>query len=387
MSDELPAEGGSHERMQATSHEFEDKAERLLRVVKTAGAGGVLLATHHNIAWMTGGRSNRIDASREAGTARLLFTPDGRRRVLANAIEMPRMIDEVLAGLGFEAVEYAWTDDQDPAFAVGMARQAIGDADVSIGADWPLPGTVPLEGAIARTRALLTEAEVERYRALGRDAGRALGSVCRELTPGDQEIEIARAVVHEAAGVRARAIVSLVGSDDRLHRYRHPVATAARWKHVVMVALCAERDGLVVSLSRIVAAGAPRDLGARTRATATVFARLLDATRPDATGAQLFDVAAQAYAAAGCPGEEQKHHQGGAIGYRAREWVAHPKSAEIVQARQAFAWNPTITGTKIEDTALVTDGRLEIITSTPDWPAIPLDTREGALTASDVWRI
>ena len=85
---------------------------------------------------------------------------------------------------------------------------------------------------------------------------------------------------------------------------------------------------------------------------------------------------------AGFPGEELKHHQGGAIGYRAREWVAHPRSTEVVHERQAFAWNPTITGTKIEDTALLLDGRLEIITTSPDWPSIPL---AHGLTASDVW--
>jgi antitoxin VapB len=138
-----------------------------------------------------------------------------------------------------------------------------------------------------------------------------------------------------------------------------------------MMALCAERDGLVVSLSRIVAAGAPEDLDAKTRATASVFGRLLAATRPGATGAQLYAVAADAYAAAGYPREELKHHQGGAIGYRAREWVAHPRSQEVVQRRQAFAWNPTITGTKIEDTALLLDDRVEIITASPDWPAVP----------------
>ena len=371
----------------AVQHELEEKSARLLRVAKTAGVAGVLLGTHHNIAWITGGRSNRVDASREAGTARLLFTADGRRRVLANAIEMPRLVEEVLAGLDFEPIEYPWTDDQDPGFAVATARKTIGDSS-PLGADSPLPDTVPLEGVIARARALLTDSEIERYRALGRDAGRTLGNVCRTLTPGDKEVEIARAVVHAVAGVRARAIVTLVGSDERLRRYRHPVATAARWKHVVMLALCAERDGLVVSLSRIVAAGAaPRDLDTRTQATATVFGRLLDATRPGATGAQLFTVASNAYTAAGFPGEEQKHHQGGAIGYRAREWVAHPRSAEVVQPRQAFAWNPTITGSKIEDTALLIDDRIDVITSTPDWPAIPLNTRDRPLSASGVWRL
>jgi antitoxin VapB len=313
----------------------------------------------------------------------VLVTADGRRFVLANAIEMPRMLGEVLAGLDYTPVEYPWIDDQDPAHAVRTARGLLKEG-AAIAADWPLPDTVPLEPRLMRARARLTDGEIARYRRLGRDVGLALGNVCRALTPGDVEIEIARSVIDAAAGVRARAIVSLVGSDDRLRRYRHPVATATAWRHVVMVALCAERDGLVVSLSRIVTAAAPGDLETRTRATASVFGCVLAATRPGATGAQLYETLVRAYADAGHAGEELNHHQGGAIGYRSREWVAHPRSQEVVEARQAFAWNPTIAGTKVEDTALVDGGRVEILTATPDWPAIDI---EGDLKASGVWRL
>ena len=363
--------------------EHEEKLARVGRVAEAAGVRGVLLAAHHNVAWLTGGRGNRIDASREAGTQRLLVTHDGRRFVLANAIEMPRLRAEALAGLDYEPVEYPWADDQDPAYAVGVARDLVGDGG-TLGSDWPLPGTTVIESALARARYLLTDAEIDRYRALGRDAGAALASVCRTLEPGDDERDIQRAVADAAGSIRARAIVALVGSDERLRRFRHPVPTATRWEHVVMLALCAERDGIIVSLSRIVASRPPADLAERTRATATVFGRLLEATKPGATGAALYATAREAYAAAGFPGEELQHHQGGAIGYRAREWTAHPKSAEVVQPRQAFAWNPTIAGTKIEDTALLVDGTLQMITASPDWPAIELG---GNLRASDVWLV
>jgi Xaa-Pro dipeptidase len=367
--------------------ELENKQERLMRAAQDAGVDGVLLAAHHNIAWFTGGRANKVDSSREAGTSRLFVTSGGRRFVLANAIEMPRMVDEVLAGLPFEPIEYPWTDDQDPAHAVAAARRLL-QPDARIGADWPLPETVPFETAIARTRALLTDEEIDRYRIFGRDAARIVGDVCRALTPGDDEREIAQAVARALGGVHARGVVILVGSDERIGRYRHPVPTATHWRRVVLVAVCAERDGQVVALSRIVSAGAaPGDLTARTRATAAVFGSLLNATKPGASGARLYQVAVDAYAAVGFPGEELRHHQGGAIGYRAREWVAHPRSAEIVQPRQAFAWNPSITGSKIEDTALVIDDGIELITSTPDWPAIPMTVRSGTLEAADVWRM
>jgi antitoxin VapB len=364
----------------ATEHE--EKLARLVRVAQAAGVEGVLLAAHHNIAWLTSGRHNRIDGSREIGTARLLVAADGRRYVLANAIEMPRMLDEVLAGLDYAPIEYPWVEDQDPGHAVRAARGVLDGA--AIAADWPLPDTKGIEPQLMRARARLTDGEILRYRKLGRDAGLALGHVCRSLTPGDVELDITRDVADAAAGMRARAVVALVGSDERLRRYRHPVATAARWKHAVMVALCAERDGLIVSLSRVVAAGAPADLEKRTTAAASVFGRVLAATRPGVPAPQLYDTLVRAYADAGHAGEELKHHQGGAIGYRAREWVAHPQSQETVEERQAFAWNPTVTGTKVEDTALVIGDRVEIITSTPDWPSIDV---EGDLKASGVWRL
>lgn len=363
--------------------EHDEKLRRVVRVARDLRAGGVLLATHHNIAWLTSGRHNRVDTSRETGSARLFVTADGRRYVLANAIEMPRMLDEVLAGLDYTPVEYPWTDDQDPGHAVRAAGGVLKNG-AAIAADWPLPDTKGVEPALMRARARLTDGEIARYRRLGRDAGLALGNVCRSLTPGDTELDIARSIADAAAGVRARAVVALVGADDRLRRYRHPVPTAAPWKHVVMLALCAERDGLIASLSRVVAAGAPADLETRTTTAATVFGRVLAATRPGATAPQLYDTLVRAYAETGFAGEELKHHQGGAIGYRAREWVAHPRSQEVVAECQAVAWNPTVTGTKVEDTALVVGDGIEIITSTPDWPVIEI---AGGLKAAGVWRL
>jgi len=367
--------------------EVDEKVGRLVAVVKDAGLGGVLLATHHNIAWLTGGRSNRIDGSREAGSQRLLVTADGRRFVLANAIEMPRLRDEVLAGLEFEPIEYPWAADQDPAHAVSAARSIVGGT-APLGADWPLPGTAASEPLVARARSVLAVAEIDRYRALGNDCGMVVGDVCRRLRPGEDEREIAATVMLSLTAIGARAIVLLVGADDRVGKYRHPVPTATEWKQVVLVAVCAERDGLIACLSRVVATkAAPPDLESRTRAAASVFGRLLDATRPGATGAQLYEVAAAAYNEAGFPGEEALHHQGGATGYRARDWIAHPASTDVVHARQAFAWNPSITGTKVEDTALLVDGNIELITSTPGWPSIDIDVGGRPLMAADVLRV
>jgi Xaa-Pro aminopeptidase len=365
--------------------EFDSKRYRLARLCHDAGVAGVLLSTQASFAWLTGGRTNRIDGSRELGAGTLLATADGRIHVIANAIEMPRLATEELDGFPVHPVEYPWTDEHKaPDTVCRLARRVAGDSERLAG-DWPLPGVTLIDRAVARARVPLTPAEVTRYRALGGEAAAAIEEMCRALEPDLEEVEVARRASDALGKIGARAIVLLVAGDDRIAKFRHPVPTTARWRKTVLVAVCAQRQGLVAALSRIVSQG-PVDpaIAERTRATAAVFASLLDATRPGATGAELYAVAASSYRREGFPGEEQRHHQGGATGYKSREWVAHPASEERAGAPQAFAWNPSITGTKIEDTAIVTAEAVELITATGKWPTLPVTIRGQQAVAADI---
>jgi Xaa-Pro aminopeptidase len=337
------------------------------------GLGGVMLGAQHNFAWLTAGATSGVDTSREPGACTLLVRADGKRFMLASRIEMARMLEEVIAGADFEPVDFAWEDEKArPTFLADLADSLVGGG--ALGTDLPLGGEVRnVEGSVARCRYSLTPPELERFRGLGRDAGEAVGELVRNLQPGESETEVARRTSDALAARGIRSIVTLVAADERLAKFRHPVPTAKRWERVLMVVTCARRGGLVASLTRIVCAGAlDGDLRRRTDATASVNAHLLAATRPGAKGSELFRVAADAYAAEGFPGEEHLHHQGGAAGYKTRDWVAHPASAETVVENQAFAWNPSVTGTKVEETCIVSGEGVELITTTPDWPQIPV---------------
>jgi Xaa-Pro dipeptidase len=369
----------------ASTAECDLKTDRVARLARESNLAGILIATQHNFAWLTGGRSNRVDGSRERGNAELLVTADGRRFVLANSIESGRVSGEALDGLDHQLIEYSWTDERaDPSLSIRLAQRTLGGGD--IGADVVASPAAFVEPQIARLRTPLLPEEVERLRRLGRETGVVVGSAVRTLEPGMTENQVAAVVGSALVAHGIRPVVLLVGADDRIARYRHPIATTRVWRARLLVACCAERDGLIVALSRMVSATPVNsDLAARTRATADVFAALLDATRTSATGAQLFQAAVSAYERAGFPGEERLHHQGGAIGYRAREWVAHPASQDVVRPPQAFAWNPSITGTKVEDTCLIDDAdRIEVITTSPAWPSSPRDVRGSQVRIPDV---
>lgn len=355
--------------------EITEKSERIVKMLAENNLGGVLLNSQHNFAWITAGANNAIDTSRENGVASILIRNDGKKFVLANKIEMPRMLEEELSVEDFEPVDFAWEDEKLSADFVTNRAVSLLENSKNLGADLFLNAQTPIiEDDIARCRYQLTDAEIERFRILGKDAGETLGDVIKTLQIGESEIEIARRTGNGLAEKNMQAVVTLVASDERIENFRHPVPTDKCWKKVLMIVACAKRNGLIVSLTRIVCDGKiPDELRKRTDACANVNAKILAATKPHTTGASLYEITAEAYATEKFSGEEKLHHQGGATGYKPRDWVAHPNSKEIVKLNQAFAWNPSITGTKIEETVIVHENEIEIITATPNFPKIAVE--------------
>jgi antitoxin VapB len=345
--------------------------------------GGVLISSQHNFSWLTAGGTNGVDLSREAGAGALLVRNDGKRFVLANRIEMPRLLSEEIASEefgDFEPIEFSWEEEKACASYLATRALALLNNGAALGTDIGTgPEATPVEAALARCRSQLTSSEIERFRSLGHEAAQAIAALARELTPGETEREIARRAVDVLAARGIHAVVTLVAADERIQQFRHPVPTDRRWHKVVMIVVCARRGGLIASFSRIVCSGAiPDELRRRTLAAARVNAKLLSATRPTTSGADLYRLAAVTYAEEGYPGEERLHHQGGATGYRTRDWLAHPSCLERVQPDQAFAWNPSIAGTKVEGTCIAVNDGVEVLTATADWPQIPVrvDGRE-----------
>src|SRR5882724_1650393 len=368
------------------SQEIQEKIERLIRVCSEQELDGLLINSQPNFSWLTAGGTNGVNLSTEAGVATLLVLRDGRRFVLASRIEMARMMTEELAGQGYEPFEFGWEEEKaNPVLLAELARTLMSDqsplgSDVFLGQE-----TRFVEGAIARARYKLTAPEIDRFKALGKDAGTAIGELARSLVPGLTEREVARRTNNALSAIGANSVVTLVAADERLGRFRHPVPTDKRWQKVLMIVVCARRNGLIASLTRIVCAGRiPEDLKRQTQATARVNAQLLAATWPGVSGSELYEVAARGYRELGFAGEENLHHQGGATGYRSRDWLAHPRSTEQVQERQAFAWNPSITGTKVEETSIAFADGIEVITTTPGWPSIPFEIEGREYPSPDV---
>ncbi len=87
----------------------------------------------------------------------------------------------------------------------------------------------------------------------------------------------------------------------------------------------------------------------------------VEATRPGRTLAEAFADCRCFYRDVGFPREIDLHHQGGTTGYGSREVIATPGTEDEIRTGQAFAWNPSITGAKAEETFVLTETGPEIV--------------------------
>jgi Xaa-Pro aminopeptidase len=340
----------------------------------------LLLQRVSSFAWATCGAASYINTAASTGVASLLITPSGRY-LIADNIEAPRLErEEQLAAQGWQFEIGPWYE---PSAALDRLT-----AGLKLGADWPYPGAVNLSHEIAELRSVLTPEAGARFRGLGQASAEAVNAAAQAVTPGLTEYEIAAHLALEAQRRGAQPIVVLVATDERIFNFRHPLPTSKRLERYGMLILCGRQHGLVASITRLVHFGPlPAELRRKAEATARIDAAMIAATRPGATVGDVFQKTIEAYAQAGYPDEWKLHHQGGPAGYEPRELLATPGSPFKVQAGQTYAWNPSITGTKSEDTFLVgADGQPnEVLTVTPGWPMLDVTLDGQTLPRPAIW--
>ena len=354
--------------------EVQIKLESVRSWLQRNGLEALLINSQANFAWLTGGGENYVYVGDAAGEAYLLVVPD-RAYLLTNNIEVRRLQEEEVAGLSFEAISWPWHRD-------GDAREKVaGLCDVSKAvSDLGSLGLPKVPDGFNELRYTMSLPEIERYRRLGQDAAQALEGVCLSSEPGDSELDIAAALSYQCRKRNILPLVNLVGGDDRIARYRHPLPTVNRVRKAMLIALTGRRHGLHISLTRMVSIGpVDSDLLERHRAVAAVDARYILESRPGVTMGEVVAMALDQYALEGFPQEWELHHQGGLTGYAGREIFGAPDSAYRLQRDQVLTWNPSITGTKSEDTVLLTDGSAEVLTRTGSWPELNVELPVGAL--------
>ncbi len=343
--------------------EVDRKLARVRGYLSDSGAAGVLLARQDNFAWLTGGHDNHVVAGSEIGAVSLLVTARDHL-VLTDRIEAPRVRDEEL---GAQRWDWRTVDWYRPGAVAAAARDIVGHGEIL--SDTDRAGFAPVRSEFDTLRAHLLPEEVDRYRIAGAMMTRAVLDTCQHVQIGQTEWEIAADLSRRVRAQGGRPNVVLIATDERIGRYRHPIPTGKKLRDYAMIVLGGSLWGLCISLTRFVSFHPlPDDLRRRWRDVSRLAAVVNRATTPGRAWSDIFGELTRAYADLGWGEEWTLHHQGGPTGYRGREFTATFDSPGVVAPVQAVAWNPSITGTKSEDTVIASESGIEFLTRAGTWP-------------------
>jgi antitoxin VapB len=344
-------------------------------LIERSGLAALAVGRTDGVAWITGGLTNRIEPGNPASAAWVVVTPDAAHVITTN-VELARLQAEGrLAAFELHGVD--WYEEGG---FVALAEELADAPAARIGGLG-----VDVSDDLVELRLALEPAEQARLAALAADTTAALEGAVRQWAPGELDLAVQARV---AAGLEAKGAFGaclIVGGDDRVERFRHPLAAGAPVRRLLMAVVVAERHGLHVAVTRFASAG-PLAHGVRSarRAASDVERAVLDASNAGATYGEALTVLADGYARAGYSGAWREHYQGGPIGYRQREFEIVPSQVESrwfgtpIAAGTALAWNPSVAGGgKCEATYLVEDDGLRRLTRSEDWPLE--DGRPGVL--------
>jgi Xaa-Pro aminopeptidase len=348
------------------SREVAQKLTAVRELIARRGLAAAAFRGTDGVAWVTGGCTNRIEPGNPESAAWVVVTPDSAHVITTN-VELPRLEAEgSLQGFELHGVDWFETGAFESLCEdlTGAPRSRVGGLGADVADD------------LVALRLRLDDAERDRLVGLAANATAALETAVREWVPGERDTAVQARVAAglEAAGAFGACLI--VGGDDRVERFRHPLAAGVPVERLLMAVVVAERHGLHVAATRFASAGRLSEpVRAARDAAASVERAVLDASRHGATYGDALTALDDAYERVGHAGGWRDHYQGGPIGYRQREFEIVPSQIGSrwyrtpITAGTALAWNPSIAGGgKCEDTYLVEEDGLRRVTTSDWWP-------------------
>ena len=328
------------------------------------------LSTPGAVAWATGGLSTPIDRVTPVDPLWVIWR-DGEMTIVASSVEVERIQSDFdLSELSIEVVSAPWYEND---AHLRRALSLVGEDCASDAAGLGLDAGFEL----VRARLGLSGAEHEVLAGLALVATQAVEGALDGWQPGHHsDYDIAAQVAGSLEREGADAVCLIVGGDERLARFRHPIMCGARARESLMVVVVARSQGLHVALTRLSSTD-DRATRALMEQCEVVNESVREALHVGATWGEVYAALGRGYAAIGQPEAWREHFQGGPIGYGQREFELSPESQESpwwnepVPVGCAVAFNPSVAGgAKIEDTYLVDGEGLTLVSDSGRWPRL-----------------
>lgn len=343
--------------------EVTEKIKRVRKYLDENGYDTMIIGRQDNFAWLTDGGNNRIIIPSEAGFA-LAVINKSNIFLVAQVMDGKRIMEEELEGLDFEYVPLHWYESSREEKAVEIAN---GGRIVS---DMPIEGAVSKPKEIYGLHYPLTKLELQKLRWLGEKTEETIAKVAKEISPGMTEYEIEAMFLYEYGKLNIYPDVLLIGSDERIFKYRHPNPSEKKIERYVLLHPAVRKWGLHANITRLMYFGdtVPIEIEKKYDAVNQIQAAAISMCE---TGTRFSDILIEQkklYKNLGYEEEWRYHYQGGITGYMVGDASLCSNPDNIVQNNQAYDWFITITGTKVEELSINSDNKQEILSVTGKWP-------------------
>ncbi|KRF08779.1 peptidase M24 [Arthrobacter sp. Soil782] len=340
------------------------KRSRVLEILDRTGHESLLLTSNTAMTWYLGG--SRLHISLAGDPIAMLLVDRERDHLVTFNNEADRLMREELpADVVVHPVP--WHGSMHEVMSRLSPSQPLDEASV--------------RRELRNARQSLLPVEVEQYTELNTEVAGALTDVLSAARPHTPERDIAAELGARVIAMGAEPLVLLCNGRER-SAFRHPLPTSSPLGRRAMAVVCARRRGMVANVTRWVrfdgSTAAERDAEAR---IAAVEADIFAATVPGARLDGIFDVIHSSYAAHGFgPDQWRLHHQGGPAGYAGRDPRVTASTDDEVVPNQAFTWNPSGPGVKIEDTVLLTAEGIRVLSVDERWPTVEVNGLQRPMT-------
>ncbi len=339
------------------------KIHKVRMFLEAKGYDALILGRQDNFAWITDGGNSRVIIPSECGFSLVVITKT-KNYLVSQVMDGRRVMEEELPGLDFEYVPLHWYEASREEKAMSLVT---GGRIVS---DIPISGAAYLPNEIYKLQYPLTEKEIARLTWLGGKTEEIIAKVAAEVRPGMSEHEVEAMFLYEYGKENIAADVLLIGSDERIFKYRHPNPSDKKIEKYVLLHPAVRKWGLHANVTRLMYFGdsLPLEIRRKYEAASTIEAAAISMCE---TGSKFSDILLEQkklYKELGYEEEWRYHYQGGITGYMVGDGSMCKDPSNEVRENQAFDWFITITGVKVEELSLNRAGTQKIPSVTGLWP-------------------
>ena len=356
------------------------KEERVRSFLEREDLDALVLGRQDNFAWITAGGDNRVINNTDMGEGFAVITRN-HKWLVAHHMDGRRFIEEQAPDQGYDLAMLYWHQ--------GMPTDKIGEltAGMRVGADFSLPGAQLFGPEIVDLHYPFTDLDLKRLRWVGRTSNGIITQVAGDLKPGTPESEVAARFAYEYTRHGMLLDALMVGADERISRYRHPLAGDKSIERYAFLHPAARRWGVHANVTRLVHFGEPPEaIRSAHRAVTTVGAHVARILAPGVRFTDILTEQKRLYAELGYPDEWNYHFLGGISGYTLVDPTRCMRPEARVVERQSYGYFITITGAKFEELMILTEDGVEPASLPPDaeWPTRVAQTPNGDFTVPEI---